>query len=114
VQAGENVRYTLVVKNVGKATAHNVRVCDTLPGGVTVTATGGGKLSDGVVCWTVGTLAKTKRRQFTLTVKVDLTTRKRITNKAVATASDAPSSRAASSTNITLPRPRSGVAGVTG
>ena len=115
VPAGENVRYTLVVKNVGKSTAHNVKVCDTLPAGVTVTATGGGKLSDGVVCWTVGTLPKTKQKQFTLTVKVDLTTKsKRITNKAVATASDAPSARASSSTNIKLPKSRSGVAGVTG
>ena len=92
-----------------------MKVCDTLPAGVTVTATGGGKLSDGVVCWTVGTLPKTKQKQFTLTVKVDLTTKsKRITNKAVATASDAPSARASSSTNITLPKSRSGVAGVTG
>ncbi|MDX6600439.1 MAG: hypothetical protein QOE87_4326 [Gaiellales bacterium] len=114
VRAGGNVRYTLVVKNIGKATAHDVRVCDTLPAGVTVTSTGGGKLSNGVVCWTVGTLAKTKRKQFALTVKVDLTTHARIKNTAVVTASDAPSARAASSTDVTLPRPRSGVAGVTG
>ena len=31
VRAGEAIRYTLVVKNVGKATAHGVKVCDTLP-----------------------------------------------------------------------------------
>ena len=114
VKAGGTVRYTLVVKNVGKATAHNVRVCDTLPAGVTVTSPGGGKLSGGVVCWTVGTLAKSRSKQFGLTVTVDVTQRKRIKNTAVATASDAPSARAASSTSITLPRSRSGVAGVTG
>ena len=71
------VHYTLVVKNVGKATAHDVKVCDTLPDGVTVTSTGGGKLSDGQVCWTVGMLPKGKHKQFTLLVKVDLTQRAR-------------------------------------
>ena len=114
VAAGGSVRYTFVVKNIGKATAHDVRVCDTLPAGVTVTSTGGGKLSAGVVCWTVGTLAKSRRKQFTLVVKVDLTQRTRIQNTAVATASDAPRARAATSTYVTLPRSRSGVAGVTG
>jgi uncharacterized repeat protein (TIGR01451 family) len=114
VRAGGSVRYTLVVKNIGRATAHDVRVCDTLPAGVTVTSTGGGKLSGGVVCWTVGTLAKNRRKQFDLTLTVDVTQRTRIKNTAVATASDAPSARAASSTSITLPRSRSGVAGVTG
>ena len=108
------MRYTLVVKNIGKASAHDVRVCDTLPAGVTVTSTGGGKLSGGVVCWTVGTLAKNRRKQFSLIVKVDLTQRTRIKNNAVATASDAPTARASTSTYVTLPRPRSGVAGVTG
>ncbi len=114
VQAGGTVRYTLVVKNIGKASARNVRVCDTLPSGVTVTSTGGGTLSGGEVCWTVGTLAKNRRKQFALVVKVDITQRTRIKNNAVATASNAPSARASTSTFVTLPRPRSGVAGVTG
>jgi uncharacterized repeat protein (TIGR01451 family) len=114
VRAGGAVRYTLVVRNTGKATAHDVEVCDTLPAGVTVTSTGGGKLSAGVVCWTVGNLAKGRKQQFSLVVKVDVTQTSRIRNTAVATADDAPSSRAASSTSITAPRSRSGVAGVTG
>jgi uncharacterized repeat protein (TIGR01451 family) len=114
VRAGDLVSYTLVVKNTGRATAHNVRVCDTLPAGVTVTSAGSGKLSGGVVCWTVGILARGRRKQLALIVKVDVTQRSRITNTAVATASDAPSARAASSTDITLPRSRHGVAGVTG
>ena len=114
VRAGNIVRYTLVVRNIGKATAHGVKVCDTLPSGVTVTATGGGKLSAGVVCWTVGNLAKGKRKQFTLRVKVDVTQTARIKNTAVATASDAARATASSSTDVTAPRSRSGVAGVTG
>ena len=81
-----------------------MRVCDTLPAGVTVTSTGGGKLSGGVVCWTVGTLAEGSK-QFSLVVKVDLTQRTRIKNNAVATASDAPTARASTSTYVTLPRP---------
>jgi uncharacterized repeat protein (TIGR01451 family) len=114
VRAGDSIRYTLVVTNVGSATAHGVKVCDNLPEGLTVTSTGSGKLSGAQVCWTVGVLAKGKHRQFTLLVKVDLTQRSRVLNKAVATANDARPSGAASSTSITLPRDRHGVAGVTG
>jgi uncharacterized repeat protein (TIGR01451 family) len=114
VRAGEPIHYTLVVTNVGKATAHGVKVCDTLPDGLTVTSTGGGKLSGAQVCWTIGVLAKGKHRQFTLLVKVDLTQRADVLNKATATSNDTPPAHAASSTNITLPRSRHGVAGVTG
>jgi uncharacterized repeat protein (TIGR01451 family) len=114
VPAGESIRYTLVVTNVGSATAHGVKVCDTLPDGLTVTSTGSGKLAGAQVCWTVGVLAKGKHRQFTLLVKVDLTQRGHVLNKAVATATDARPARAASSTTITIPRSRHGVAGVTG
>jgi uncharacterized repeat protein (TIGR01451 family) len=114
VRAGEGIRYTLVVTNVGNATAHGVKVCDNLPDGLTVTSTGSGKLSGAQVCWAVGVLAKGKHRQFTLVVKVDLTQRGHVVNKAVATAKDARPARAASSTVITLPRTRHGVAGVTG
>jgi uncharacterized repeat protein (TIGR01451 family) len=114
VIAGGTVRYTLVVKNTGKANAHDVKVCDTLPAGVTVTSTGSGKLANGVVCWTMKLLPKGRQKQFGLIVKVDITQRTPIKNNAVATASDAPTSRAATSTNVTLPKPRKGVAGVTG
>ena len=90
VRAGNSVRYTLTVSNIGKATARDVEVCDTLPKGVTVTSTGSGKLSGAQVCWTVGNLAKGKHKQFTLTVKVDLTRAWKLINNAVATASNAP------------------------
>ncbi len=85
-----------------------------LPSGVTVTSTGGGKLSGGKVCWTVGNLSKDAKKQFTLTVKVDLTQRSTLKNHAVATAGNAPSAKAASSTSVTFPKDRHGVAGVTG
>lgn len=114
VRAGDAIRYTLVVKNTGSATAHGVKVCDNLPAGLTVSSTGSGKLSGAQVCWTVGVLAKGRSKQFTLVVIVDLTQRKRVVNKATATASDAPPAGAASSTAVTLPRSRHGVAGVTG
>ena len=114
VRAGGVLHYTLTVSNVGKATAKGVEVCDTLPAGVTVTATGGGKLADGEVCWTVGNLPKGAKKQFTLTVKVDLTQRSKLKNHAVANADNAPSAKAASSTNVTFPKDRHGVAGVTG
>ena len=115
MQAGENVRYTLVVKNVGKAHRARREVCDTLPAGVTVTATGGGKLSDGVVCWTVGTLAKAKRKQFTL----DGQGRPDDSASASRTRRSPPRATLRARAHhlhdhITLPKPRSGVAGVTG
>ena len=34
VRAGDSIRYTLVVTNVGNATAHGVKVCDNLPEGL--------------------------------------------------------------------------------
>ena len=114
MRAGNAIHYTLRVSNIGKATAHNVKVCDTLPDGVTVTGTGGGKLSDGIVCWTVGTLARGSHKSVYLVVKVDLTQRARLKNRAVATASDAPRATAQTSTAVTIPRARHGVAGVTG
>jgi uncharacterized repeat protein (TIGR01451 family) len=114
VRAGNSIHYTLRVSNIGKATAHDVKVCDTLPDGVTVTGTGGGKLSNGTVCWLVGTLARGSHKSVYLVVKVDLTQRARLKNTAVATASDAPRATAATSTAVTIPRARHGVAGVTG
>ncbi|HEY3613743.1 MAG TPA: SdrD B-like domain-containing protein [Gaiellales bacterium] len=114
VRAGNAIHYTLRVTNVSKVAAHDVKVCDTLPDGVTVTGTGGGKLADGVVCWMVGTLGKGSHKSVYLVVKVDLTQRDRIKNTAVATSSDAPRATASSSTNVTAPRARHGVAGVTG
>jgi uncharacterized repeat protein (TIGR01451 family) len=114
VRAGNAIHYTLRVSNVSKTAAHDVKVCDTLPDGVTVTETGGGKLSDGIVCWTVGTLGKRSHKTLYLVVKVDLTQRDRIKNTAVATSSDAPRATAHTSTAVTAPRARHGVAGVTG
>ena len=81
---------------------------------MTVTSTGGGKLSGGQVCWTVGNLAKNAKKQLSLVVKVDLTQRSKLRNNAVATADDAPRAKAASSTNVTFPKDQHGVAGVTG
>ena len=114
VRAGGTIHYLLRVANVGKATAHDVKVCDTLPSGLTVTQTGGGKLSNGVVCWSIGALARGGRKTLYLLVTVDLTQRGKVKNTAVATSSDTPHANASSSTNVTAPRARHGVAGVTG
>ena len=113
VRAGGRVNYTLVVKNTGTANAHDVKVCDTLPAGVTVTSTGGGKLANGVVCWSMKLLPKGRHKQFGLIVKVDVT--QRVASRTRRSRPRATPERTAStSTNVTLPKPRSGVAGVTG
>lgn len=59
VQADTPFLYQLTVMNNGLTAATNLRVTDTLPAGVTFVgnASDGGSLSDGVVTWSIGTLA---------------------------------------------------------
>jgi uncharacterized repeat protein (TIGR01451 family) len=71
VVAGDTVRFTLVVSNVGRARARGIRVCDELPGDVTVVDRGGGRLVAGSrVCWRIGSLpaGATTRRAIVLRV----------------------------------------------
>ena len=115
VRAGEAIHYTLVVTNVGKATAHGVKVCDTLPDGLTVTSTGGGKLSGAQVCWTVGGAPQGQAPAVHAARegRPDAARgrdRTRPWPRPTTRRPPAPRPRR----NITLPRSRHGVAGVTG
>ena len=61
--------YSIVATNLGSSTASNVVVSATLPlGGAFVGASGGGVLSNGVVSWTVASLASTASTNFSLTI----------------------------------------------
>ena len=72
VIAGQNLVYTLTYSNTGNADAADVVISDTLPANVTfVSASDNGKLSGGVVTWTVGALAKKTEKTVSLTVKVN-------------------------------------------
>ena len=64
---GDPVAYTVTVENSGPSTATGVVVTDTLPAGVTYVSSpggahNGGAGTNGVVTWTVGTMAKTPPR----------------------------------------------------
>lgn len=66
---GETIIYTIIVRNDGPSTAHNVVITDTIPDGLQYAgASDGGSLSAGVVTWNVGDLAS--GAQITRTVNV--------------------------------------------
>lgn len=71
VTAGGHVRFTLVVRNVGRATARNARVCDRLPDRVTVLGRSGGELAGGKVCWSVRAIGVGRAKTRSLTLRVD-------------------------------------------
>jgi len=72
VAAGENANYTIRINNHGPNTAYNVVVTDTLPAGVTfVSASTGGILSNGIVKWTIASMANGASFVANLVVKVN-------------------------------------------
>jgi len=85
VKAGQTVSYTLFVQNTGFSDAHQVKVRDILPDGLSfVSATGGGTLNGNSVNWQFAYLAAGNSLTLTLTVKVnsDVTNGTTITNVA--------------------------------
>lgn len=71
VRAGGTVRYRISVTNAGDAPAREVRICDRLPGRVTIVSAGGGRLAGGSLCWTVRSLAPSRTVTRSITVRVD-------------------------------------------
>ncbi|HTU14972.1 MAG TPA: DUF11 domain-containing protein [Solirubrobacterales bacterium] len=66
VKPGGRVTFTLIVKNVGKGKATNVRLCDNLARHLSLISRGGGHLENGNLCWNLGTIkpGQTKQRRF--------------------------------------------------
>lgn len=81
---GNKITYTITVSNIGGASATNVVVTDMLPTdglnltNVTVSDTSAAKVEDGVLTWTVGTLAA-KNGTATLTVSGAVVTEEALT-----------------------------------
>ena len=116
-EAGSHVVYTIVVKNVGAATAQDVQVCDALPAGVTVPNIAGGRLRNGQICWTVAKLAAGKTNTYRLTAVIDRGRVGTVVNSVCAQGGN--TAKVCSKVPVTVTHaaaapPRSGVSGVTG
>src|SRR5262245_22869099 len=104
--AGSIVRYRIRVKNVGGATARNVRLSDILPKGTSVGARQLSKLratsvriSQGSVTWSLGNLAPGATRTVTIALLVG-SSGSRLTNVAQAAGVNARSVRATAKTIV--------------
>ncbi len=72
ISTGNMLTYTVTVNNAGPSDAQNVVVTNTLPAGVTFSATTGcAEDLTGVPTCTLGTVTASSSKQFTLTVTVD-------------------------------------------
>jgi uncharacterized repeat protein (TIGR01451 family) len=69
VSPGGRIGYRIVVRNQGARTAHDLRVCDDLPAGLSYVNHPGAKLRNGQACWTIPTLAAHSTRRFTVTAR---------------------------------------------
>jgi uncharacterized repeat protein (TIGR01451 family) len=69
VSPGGRIGYRIVVRNAGARSAHDLRVCDDLPGGLSYVNHPGAKLRDGQACWTITTLAARTSRSFKVTAR---------------------------------------------
>ncbi len=88
VIAGNNLTYTVTVANAGPSAAMNVAVTDTLPAGVTFVSTSGcAEDPVGIAVCSLGTIAASSSKQYTITVTVDSATLGTITNTASVTSS---------------------------
>jgi len=69
---GRDVTYDIVVRNTGDGEARNTMITDTIPAGARfVRASDGGKLVDGIVQWSIGTLTPNGSRKVNVTFGVD-------------------------------------------
>jgi uncharacterized repeat protein (TIGR01451 family) len=72
VGPGSDIDYTITIRNVGDAAATNVVVTDPVPANTTADTVGdGGSVDQGVVTWTVPTIAAGDSVQLHLAVKID-------------------------------------------
>lgn len=71
VSVGDQITYTITIKNTGKATSGEVVVTDVVPEGTTfASATDGGTCTDGMVTWNVGKVDADVTKTVTLIVDV--------------------------------------------
>ena len=111
VHAGAKVAFALRVRNVAEDSALNVRVCDTLPRGLTVVSAPGFKVRGGTLCKTLGTLKVLTARTLRFTVRVGSSAAPRTTNTATATARNSRTVRARATIRVRPSPPPPAVTG---
>jgi uncharacterized repeat protein (TIGR01451 family) len=98
ITSGRTVTYRLRARSTGTTAARNVRICDRLPAGTTLTSRGGGRLSGRTLCWSIGTLPVGHSRTVKVTLRVDRSSRtRRVVNTATASGTGAATARGSAS-----------------
>jgi uncharacterized repeat protein (TIGR01451 family) len=77
VRTGGIVRYRLRIRNVGRADARTIRLCDRLPSGLQYAADGAAKIRGRRACFTLRTLRAGTSRTFRLTTRAESVARAR-------------------------------------
>ena len=94
VRPGETVTFTMTATATGDVPAEDVEICDRLPSAFTPVSLGGGRVRNGRICWTVGTLAAGSSRTVRIVARASAATTRRVTNVATVTAADQPAQSA--------------------
>ena len=105
VIAGASVRFTLRVRNNDEDSALKVKLCDTLPHGLTVASARGFKVHGRKLCASVGTIDALGTRTVRFTARAQPGAPSHITNTATATASNARPARARARVRVVAPPP---------
>jgi uncharacterized repeat protein (TIGR01451 family)/fimbrial isopeptide formation D2 family protein len=100
VAPGGRLDYRLIVRNAGARAAEDLRVCDNLPGQVTVIARGGGHLAGARICFTLATLAAGHVHTFALALRADSDANGQIVNHATVTGKNFAPAHAHASTPV--------------
>lgn len=115
VKAGQLVKWTVTVRNLGPSTARNVEISDPLAAYVTLGNRGGARLSRGRLVWRLGNLAPGASRKVVFTLRIDRTARGgSVRNVASAVADNANAVSAADSVTIVRVRQITRTVAVTG
>jgi uncharacterized repeat protein (TIGR01451 family) len=73
LRPGQTFRYQITVKNTGKVTALNVKVCESPSSKLVYASAPGAKFAKGEACWKIAKLAPGKSKTYRVTVRVDST-----------------------------------------
>ncbi|MDQ2629658.1 MAG: DUF11 domain-containing protein, partial [Actinomycetota bacterium] len=71
VEAGEKIRFKIVVRNVSRNVASDVVVCDRLPSAMSFASLAGAKLQGGDACWTLDVLPGGAKETFHLAARME-------------------------------------------